>query len=358
MTSAREHVTAACSRFFRRRRSITLSIAFAAVMALATAVSIVVTVPATGSPRLADVARSQVRISAPSFAQVPATPDKSLALRAARTATLAAQAAHAFHVNHVAHMRLLAARRAAARATAAAAAYAKAHPAVSQPQASPGGFSVSSSFQQCVISRESGGNPGIWNASGHWGLYQFSYSTWVMHGGAPSLFGHASAAYQTEIFWNTVRADGGSDWSPYDGCQYSGGGSGAVTTSRIVGTPPVPASGSLEYRAMKFALTRLGDPYVWAAAGPSAFDCSGLVVWSYAQAGKPGLPHFTGDLWNLGYHVSSSSLRPGDLVFFYSGHSHVGIYIGGGRMVDAPHTGSWVKIQPVDWASYSGAVRI
>ncbi len=81
-----------------------------------------------------------------------------------------------------------------------------------------GNYSVSSSFQSCVIRAESGGNPNIWNASGHWGLYQFSASTWTAHGGDPSLFGHASAAYQTQIFWNTVHADGTSDWAPYDGC--------------------------------------------------------------------------------------------------------------------------------------------
>lgn len=83
---------------------------------------------------------------------------------------------------------------------------------------SSGGYSVSSSFQACVIKAESGGNPNIWNASAHWGLYQFSASTWALHGGDPALFGHASAAYQTQIFWNTVHADGTSDWAPYDGC--------------------------------------------------------------------------------------------------------------------------------------------
>lgn len=74
------------------------------------------------------------------------------------------------------------------------------------------------SFQACVIQRESGGNPNIWNASGHWGLYQFSASTWAAHGGDPGLFGNATASYQTMIFWNTVRADGTADWAPYDGC--------------------------------------------------------------------------------------------------------------------------------------------
>lgn len=75
-----------------------------------------------------------------------------------------------------------------------------------------------SAFQACVISRESGGNPDVWNASGHWGLYQFSKETWVAHGGDPALFGNADQAYQNEIFWNTFRADGTSDWAPYDGC--------------------------------------------------------------------------------------------------------------------------------------------
>lgn len=81
-----------------------------------------------------------------------------------------------------------------------------------------GGYSVSSGFQACVIRAESGGQTQIWNASGHWGLYQFSYGTWVAHGGAPADFGHAGGAEQTQIFWNTVAQDGTSDWSPYDGC--------------------------------------------------------------------------------------------------------------------------------------------
>ncbi len=77
-----------------------------------------------------------------------------------------------------------------------------------------------SGFQACVIRAESGGNPQIWNPSGHWGLYQFSEGTWVAHGGNAGDFGRADATEQTRIFWNTVHADGGSDWSPYDGCTF------------------------------------------------------------------------------------------------------------------------------------------
>ena len=79
-------------------------------------------------------------------------------------------------------------------------------------------YSGSGSMQSCIISRESGGNPNIWNASGHWGLYQFSYDTWVAHGGSGGSFGNSSIAEQNQIYYNTVAQDGYSDWKPYDGC--------------------------------------------------------------------------------------------------------------------------------------------
>jgi peptidoglycan DL-endopeptidase CwlO len=118
-----------------------------------------------------------------------------------------------------------------------------------------------------------------------------------------------------------------------------------------------PTGDSVEAIALRYALTRRGDPYVWGAAGPDEFDCSGLVVWAYAQEGI-SLPHYTGSLWNEGMHVSQSDLQPGDLVFFYQDISHVGIYIGDGLMVDAPSTGQDVMVQPVFWDDYVGAVRI
>jgi peptidoglycan DL-endopeptidase CwlO len=122
--------------------------------------------------------------------------------------------------------------------------------------------------------------------------------------------------------------------------------------------PDIHVSGdSVGVQALREALTRVGDPYVWAAAGPDEFDCSGLVVWSYAQIGI-SLPHFTGDLWNEGVHISRSQLEPGDLVFFFPDVSHVGIYVGNGYMVDAPTAGQDVQVQPVLWSAYTGAVRI
>jgi cell wall-associated NlpC family hydrolase len=120
----------------------------------------------------------------------------------------------------------------------------------------------------------------------------------------------------------------------------------------------VAAPGGL---AAKAALGEVGTPYVWGGASPgSGFDSSGLVVWAYAQAGIPGLPQASPALWTAGKHVSRSHLRPGDLVFFHEA-GHVGIYLGRGRFVHAPHTGANVTVARLsgDYLRYyTGAVRI
>jgi peptidoglycan DL-endopeptidase CwlO len=120
---------------------------------------------------------------------------------------------------------------------------------------------------------------------------------------------------------------------------------------------PVPTANTVGAQALQEALSKRGDPYVWGAAGPGTFDCSGLVVWAFAQVGIT-LPHYTGDLWNSGVHVPRTDLEPGDLVFFYADISHVGIYIGNGLMVDAPDFGLTVRVEPVFWGAFAGAVRI
>jgi len=117
-------------------------------------------------------------------------------------------------------------------------------------------------------------------------------------------------------------------------------------------SPSQIAGDSLGVRALKIAMTAMGDEYVWGAAGPNQFDCSGLVVWAYKQLGVT-LEHFTGDLWNEIEHVSRSELKPGDLVFFY-GIDHVGFYVNKNLFLDAPTFGQVVQIQPIPWASYDG----
>ena len=103
------------------------------------------------------------------------------------------------------------------------------------------------------------------------------------------------------------------------------------------------------------AMKYLGAPYVWAAQGPNAFDCSGFVKFCFAKVGI-SLPHSSAMQYNLGTHVSKDQLRPGDLVFFYTPIHHVGIYIGNGNMINA--TGTHVQIGTVWKNSYHGATRL
>jgi len=132
-------------------------------------------------------------------------------------------------------------------------------------------------------------------------------------------------------------------------------------TSNAVITPPPPVNipignpGGGHAAAASIALRYLGVPYVWGGASPSGFDCSGLVMYVYAQLGI-SLPHYTVAQWNATLPISSP--EPGDLVFF-NGLGHVGIYIGGGRFVNAPHTGSVVRIDSMSsFGGYDGARRV
>ena len=128
-------------------------------------------------------------------------------------------------------------------------------------------------------------------------------------------------------------------------------------TAQADNAPPAPAAkyGGVVGIAMQY----LGVPYRWGGASPSGFDCSGLVMYVFAQVGV-SLPHYTGSLWGLGVPVSRNDLQPGDLVFF-NGLGHMGIYAGGGSFVHAPHTGDVVKVSSMSgWyaSTYMGARRI
>ena len=112
--------------------------------------------------------------------------------------------------SHRAHYRHLAHYRRAHRAH-----YRRAHRAHYGPRSA----TTLGSFAQCVIQRESGGRSQVMNPTGHYGLYQFAYGTWVAYGGSPSAFGHASVAQQNQVFANAMATPGGANnWRPYDGC--------------------------------------------------------------------------------------------------------------------------------------------
>jgi cell wall-associated NlpC family hydrolase len=143
--------------------------------------------------------------------------------------------------------------------------------------------------------------------------------------------------------------------------------SSAARASTVVGisvsTPendsvvlPPPTHGNV----IDYAMSQLGTPYVWGGGAPGGFDCSGLVMWAYAQVGV-SLPHSSYAMWNDGVAVPRDQLQPGDIVFF-DGLGHVGLYIGGDQFIEAPHTGDVVKISSLDsgWysATYVGARRI
>jgi peptidoglycan DL-endopeptidase CwlO len=110
---------------------------------------------------------------------------------------------------------------------------------------------------------------------------------------------------------------------------------------------PTPGPGAEGMVAVQAALTRIGSPYSWGASGPSSFDCSGLVMWAFQQAGV-NLPHSSQALAQGGQSVSMDQMQPGDLVTYYSDASHVGIYIGDGMMVHASTYGTPVRVAPVD----------
>ena len=133
---------------------------------------------------------------------------------------------------------------------------------------------------------------------------------------------------------------------------------GGVGTTATVAAAPAPAPNGAAQIAVDTALAQRGDMYVYGAAGPNTFDCSGLTSYSYKAAGIT-IPRTSKAQSTFGTPVAKADLKPGDLVFFYSPVSHVGMYIGNGQMVHASTAGKPVAVVNLDsMPSYAGARRV
>jgi peptidoglycan DL-endopeptidase CwlO len=108
--------------------------------------------------------------------------------------------------------------------------------------------------------------------------------------------------------------------------------------------PPASGGGGGGAAAVRYAMAQVGRPYCYGGAGPSCYDCSGLTMRAWEQAGV-SLPHSSSAQYGVGRHISAGELQPGDLIFYYSPISHVSIYIGNGQRVSATHTGDYVRVQ-------------
>jgi cell wall-associated NlpC family hydrolase len=130
-----------------------------------------------------------------------------------------------------------------------------------------------------------------------------------------------------------------------------------VSPAQVANITPAPAKSKGAAAAVSAAMSQRGKPYVWGAAGPDSYDCSGLTMWAWGQAGV-SLPHQSAEQQAMLPAVDSSQLQPGDLVFFGSPAYHVGMYIGNGMFVQAPTSGDVVKVSSLgSMSDYSGAGR-
>ncbi|MEU8889339.1 NlpC/P60 family protein [Streptomyces sp. NPDC048442] len=161
-----------------------------------------------------------------------------------------------------------------------------------------------------------------------------------------------------EQLLSRLTADDRARYAAQDGHGEAGGGGDRASRGDRTEMPrgSVRAPNARASQAVSFAYSALGKPYVWGATGPASFDCSGLTQAAWRSAGV-ALPRTTYTQINAGERVSRSQLAPGDLLFFYSGITHVGLYIGEGKMIHAPRPGAPVRIAPIDEMPLTGATR-
>ncbi|MCQ4084579.1 bifunctional lytic transglycosylase/C40 family peptidase [Streptomyces sp. RB6PN25] len=244
--------------------------------------------------------------------------------------------------------------------------------------------------------QESGWNPSAQSSAGAQGIAQFMPGTWATYGLDASGDGTANvwdpadaipsaAAYDCELAKDVSSVPGDTTdnmLAAYNAGVYAviqahgvppfGETQNYVKSIRTLAqsfSAPVGALAVSEQAAgaIYYAQSKLGTPYLWGGTGTAAeggrFDCSGLTQAAYASVGIQ-LPRVANDQWNAGPHPSRSELLPGDLVFFATDLNdprsihHVGIYVGGGYMIDAPHTGATIRFDPIDEPDYIGATRV
>ncbi|NUS11278.1 MAG: transglycosylase SLT domain-containing protein [Streptomyces sp.] len=244
--------------------------------------------------------------------------------------------------------------------------------------------------------QESGWNPRAQSGADAQGIAQFIPGTWATHGIDGNGDGKADVWDPADAIPSAARYD--CDLASYvkdvpgdtTDNMLAAYNAGAYAVIQAGGIPPFAETQNYVKRirtleksfaapvgavapsqqaagAIYFAQQRIGTPYLWGGEGTAAqggrFDCSGLTQAAYASVGIT-LPRVANDQWNAGPHPSRSELLPGDLVFFAHNLNdprsihHVGIYVGGGYMIDAPHTGAVIRFDPIDGADYIGATRV
>lgn len=212
-----------------------------------------------------------------------------------------------------------------------------------------------------VAQCESGGNWKINTGNGYYGGLQFTPGTWASAGGksyAPRA-DLATKVQQIIVAERVLSTQGPGAWPV---CSRKVGltrGAAAPSVRSVAPAAPrvVPrAKNSLASRAVAYALAQVGKPYVYGGTGPYSYDCSGLTQAAWRAAGVD-IPRTSQSQWHGLTHVSVSEVLPGDIVVYYGGASHVALYIGGGKVVEAPRPGRSVRTAALDAQPVLGVVR-
>lgn len=217
-----------------------------------------------------------------------------------------------------------------------------------------------------VAACESGNNWKINTGNGYYGGLQFNAGTWRAYGGTAyaSRADLASKTQQILIAEKVLAAQGPGAWpvcSLRAGLTKSGVKPFTATVKSapkitLKSTPAKVVSAGTAAKAVGFALKQLGKPYVYGATGPHAYDCSGLTQAAWRAAGV-SIPRTSQAQWSGLTHVSRSNIRIGDIVVYYGDASHVGLYIGGGRVIEAPNPRHSIRIAKMTSQPILGVVR-